>query len=57
MHLAVESNGKVKQVQVQSTLGSPLVAACIARSVNSWKFPSRASGQQLAMVSYPFTIN
>ena len=57
VHLAVEANGKVKQVQVQSTLNSPLVAACVAKNVNGWKFPSRAAGQQLAMVSYPFTIN
>jgi len=56
VHLAVETSGKVKQVQVQSTLNSPLVAACVARQVNTWKFPSRNHGQ-IAMVSYPFTIN
>jgi tRNA A-37 threonylcarbamoyl transferase component Bud32 len=56
VHLAVDAAGKVKQVQVQSTLNSPLVAACVAKSVNSWKFPSRTTAQ-IAMVSYPFTIN
>jgi serine/threonine-protein kinase len=56
VHLAVDTTGKVKQVQVQSTLNSPLVAACVAKNVNGWKFPSRANGQ-MAMVSYPFTVN
>ncbi|MDQ3335914.1 MAG: protein kinase [Myxococcota bacterium] len=56
VHLAVDTAGKVKQVQVQSTLNAPLVASCVAKSVNSWKFPSRSTGQ-IAMVSYPFTIN
>jgi serine/threonine protein kinase len=56
VHLAVDTSGKVKQVQVQSTLGAPLVAACVVKLVNSWKFPSRSTGQ-IAMVSYPFTIN
>jgi hypothetical protein len=56
VHMAVDASGKVKKVQVQSTLGSPLVAACVAKSVNAWKFPTRAT-TQLAMVSYPFTIN
>lgn len=56
VHLAVDAAGKVKQVQVSSTLGNPLVAACVAKLVNGWKFPARAT-DQLAMVSYPFTIN
>ena len=56
VHLAVDTAGKVKQVQVQSTLGAPRVAACVAKSVNGWKFPTRSTGQ-IAMVSYPFTIN
>ena len=56
VHLAVDTSGKVKQVQVQSTLNAPLVASCVAKSVNGWKFPSRSTGQ-IAMVSYPFTIN
>ena len=56
VHLAVDAAGKVKQVQVQSTLGNPLVASCVVRSANTWKFPARSTGQ-LAMVSYPFTIN
>jgi serine/threonine-protein kinase len=56
VHLAVDTTGKVKQVQVQSTLNAPLVASCVAKSVNSWKFPTRSTGQ-IAMVSYPFTIN
>jgi tRNA A-37 threonylcarbamoyl transferase component Bud32 len=56
VHMFVDAGGKVKRVQIQSTLGSPLVAACVAKSVNAWKFPTR-SATQLAMVSYPFTIN
>ena len=56
VHLAVDAAGKVKQVQVQSTLGSPLVASCVAKAANGWKFPSRPAGP-IAMVSVPFTIN
>jgi len=55
IHLAVDATGKVKQVQVSSTLGSPLVSACVVRSANTWKFPARENGQ-IAMVSYPFTV-
>ncbi len=54
--MQVEPSGKVAHVQVQSTLGAPMVAACVVKAVNTWKFPSR-SGTELAMVSYPFTIN
>ena len=44
------------RAQVQSTLSNPLVAACVVKSANEWKFPSR-TGTDLAAVAYPFTIN
>jgi tRNA A-37 threonylcarbamoyl transferase component Bud32 len=56
VQLQVEPSGKVHRVQVQSTLGAPLVAACVVRAANAWKFPSR-SGSEVATVSYPFTLN
>jgi serine/threonine-protein kinase len=56
VELHVEPSGKVGHVQVQSTLGAPLVAACVVRSANGWTFPKR-SGTEVAMVTYPFTIN
>ena len=56
VQLAVDTAGKVKHIQVQSTLNDPLVAACVVRSANAWRFPSR-SGAEVAMVNYPFTIN
>ncbi|HEU0032668.1 MAG TPA: protein kinase [Kofleriaceae bacterium] len=57
LQLAVDPSGKVKRVQVQSTIsGAPLVAACVVKSANAWKFPAR-SGTQMANVSYPFVIN
>jgi hypothetical protein len=56
VELHVEPSGKVGRVQVQSTLGAPLVAACVVRSANGWTFPKR-SGTEVAMVTYPFTIN
>jgi hypothetical protein len=37
-------------------LNNPLVAACVVRSANAWKFPTR-DGADLATVNYPFTIN
>ncbi len=56
LQLQVDASGKVHRVQVQSTLGAPLVAACVVKSANAWHFPNRAGGD-LATVSYPFTIN
>ena len=56
LQLAVDAAGKVKHIQVQSTLNNPLVAACVVRSANAWTFPSR-DGADLATVNYPFTIN
>ncbi len=55
LQLQVDAAGKVR-AQVQSTLGSPIVAACVIRAANGWKFPSR-SGGEMANISYPFTIN
>jgi hypothetical protein len=56
LQLQVDTAGKIHRVQVQSTLNNPLVAACVVKAANAWKFPSRTNGE-LANVSYPFTIN
>jgi hypothetical protein len=56
LQLQVDAAGKVNHIQVQSTLGSPLVAACVVKSANAWRFPSRGGGD-VATVNYPFTIN
>jgi serine/threonine protein kinase len=56
LQLQVDAAGKVRRVQVQSTLNNPLVAACVVKAANTWKFPGRAGGE-LASVTYPFTIN
>jgi hypothetical protein len=56
LQLQVEPSGKVFRVQVQSTLNAPLVAACVVKAANAWKFPTR-SGGDVATVEYPFTIN
>ena len=55
LQLQVDAAGKVR-AQVQSTLNNPLVAACVIKSANGWKFPAR-SGGEMASVAYPFTIN
>ena len=34
----------------------PLVAACVIKAANGWRFPDRAS-VDVASVAYPFTIN
>jgi hypothetical protein len=54
--LPVTPDGYVSRPQVQSTLGAPMVAACVAAAVGAWKFPAR-QGTGLATVSYPFTLN
>ncbi len=56
LQLQVDGSGRVHRVQVQSTLGAPLVAACVVKSANAWHFPGRAGGD-FASVNYPFTIN
>ena len=57
LSLAVDASGKVSRVQVQSTItGQPLVAACVVKAANGWRFPARAGGE-MAMVAYPFVIN
>ena len=56
LQLEVDSTGKVKHIQVQSTLNNPLVAACVVKSANAWRFPARGSAD-MATVNYPFTIN
>ncbi len=55
LQLQVDASGKVR-AQVQSTLGSPVVAACAIKAANGWRFPARAGGE-MANISYPFTIN
>jgi serine/threonine-protein kinase len=56
LQLQVSTSGAVARVQVQSTLNNPLVAACVVKAANGWKFPARA-GVESATVAYPFTIN
>ena len=57
LSLAVDASGKVSRVQVQSTItGQSLVAACVVKAANGWRFPARAGGE-MAMVAYPFVIN
>jgi len=56
LQLQVSAAGAVHRVQVQSTLNNPLVAACVVKAANAWKFPAR-SGGEIATVAYPFTIN
>jgi serine/threonine-protein kinase len=56
LQLEVDATGKVKHIQVQSTINNPLVAACVVKSANAWRFPSRG-GADMATVNYPFTIN
>ena len=57
LQLQVDNAGKVHHIQVQSTLKDPLVAACVVKSANAWKFPARSGNGDVATVSYPFTIN
>ena len=52
LQLQVEPSGKVTRVQVQSTLNAPLVAACVVKAANGWKFPTRAGGD-MATVDVP----
>jgi serine/threonine-protein kinase len=52
LQLQVDPSGKVR-AQVQSTLGAPLVAACVIKAASSWKFPARP-GSDIANVTYPF---
>ena len=56
LQLQVNAAGTVGRVQVQSTLNNPLVAACVVKAANGWKFPARKGGET-ATVAYPFTIN
>jgi len=57
LQMQVDGAGKVHHIQVQSTLKDPLVAACVVKSANTWRFPARAGNADLATVTYPFTIN
>ncbi len=56
LQLQVDAAGKVHRAQVQSTLEDPVVAACVEKAADGWRFPARAGGE-LATVSYPFTVN
>ncbi len=55
LQLQVDAAGKVR-AQVQSTLSNPVVASCVIKSANSWRFPTRAGGDA-QLVVYPFMIN
>lgn len=54
--LNVGANGVVTRPQVQSGLGAPMVAACVAKAVSRWTFPARPGGA-VAQVTYPFTLH
>jgi serine/threonine protein kinase len=57
VQFAVDASGAVKRVQVQSTItGAPMVAACVVKASQGWRFPSRGDGG-IANVAYPFVIN
>jgi serine/threonine protein kinase len=55
LQMDVAGSGRVHHIQIQSTLNSPLVAACIVKAANLWAFPGHSGGD--ASVSYPFTFN
>jgi hypothetical protein len=57
LQMQVDAAGKVHHIQVQSSLKDPLVAACVVKSANGWRFPSRSNDGEMATVNYPFTIN
>ncbi|MBW1811051.1 MAG: TonB family protein, partial [Deltaproteobacteria bacterium] len=49
-------NGKVSKVKIKSsTLNSPQVEACVARSIKRWVFPKPKGGS--VKVTYPFIFN
>ncbi len=54
--LNVAASGVVMRPQVQSGLGAPMVAACVAKAVSRWTFPARPGGAT-AQVTYPFTLH
>jgi serine/threonine-protein kinase len=56
LQLQVDAGGRVHRVQVQTNLKDPLVAACVVKSANAWRFPARANGD-VTTVSYPFAVN
>jgi outer membrane biosynthesis protein TonB len=53
--MTVDAGGAVSRPQVSSTLGNPVVAACILKSVGKWKFPARPGGSA-ANASYKFAL-
>ena len=53
--MTVDAGGGVSRPQVSSTLGNPVVAACILKSVGKWKFPARPGGSS-ANASYKFAL-
>jgi outer membrane biosynthesis protein TonB len=53
--MTVDASGAISRPQVNSTLGSPTVAACILKAMRSWKFPARA-GAPTGTASYKFAL-
>jgi serine/threonine-protein kinase len=53
--VTVDATGAVSRPQIQSTLNSPMVAACVAKSMKSWKFAARPGGQTVT-ASYKFEL-
>jgi hypothetical protein len=55
VNLTVNEAGKVVRQQLQSTLASPLVGACILQGLPKWSFAPRPGGGN-ASTSYTFTL-
>jgi TonB family protein len=53
--MTVDDKGTVSRPQISSTLGNPVVAACILKAVGRWKFPARPGGST-ATASYKFAL-
>jgi eukaryotic-like serine/threonine-protein kinase len=53
--MTVDAKGAISRPQVNSTLGNPVVAACILKAVKGWKFPARPGGKA-APASYKFAL-
>ena len=56
IRFTIRSDGKVSRVKVaETTLGDKAVGKCIAKAVETWKFPKPIGGGSVA-VTYPFVL-
>ena len=55
VNLTVNEAGKVVRQQLQSTLSSPMVGACILQGLPKWSFAPRPGGGSVS-TSYTFTL-